>query len=555
MTVGPKSPPADLSRKVVGLVPDPAVLQRLRDGHILEANEAFAALLDEERTEVVGRTMADLGLDLEPAERDTWIDALQEHGVVRDVPIHVRRGDERRLHLVSSRLVDRQGEPCVLSVAKDLTHRERLEQRLEHMAHRDPLTGLANRRLLREQGETELARAEGTGERIGLVFVDLARFKRINDSLGHDAGDEVLVMAAKRLKGALRTGDLVARVGGDEFVALVPEVVAVEELRQVAERFEAAFEDPFRVDGRSVELGLRMGLALYPDHSSDFTELLSRADQAMYEAELTGGDGVAVYSPMIGTESEGGSAREQALQRALRADELVVHYQPIYRAGDDALVGAEALARWEHPGAGLLSAADFLPLAERTGLIREIDEWVLRAVVDQLGAWTSEETAPRWVAVNLSVSSLGRADLTEMVWDLLEAKEIPPERLIIEVTERVALRDPEKTAETLSRLRARGVRVGLDEFGTGHALPTYLRQFAANILKLDMELIQQIGDFPHDDDFVAGIAALGRHLDMMVLAEGVESRRQLDRLQEAGVELAQGYHLGRARPAEEIDAR
>lgn len=555
MTVGPKSPPADLSRKVVGLVPDPAVLQRLRDGHILEANEAFAALLDEERTEVVGRTMADLGLDLEPAERDTWIDALQEHGVVRDVPIHVRRGDERRLHLVSSRLVDRQGEPCVLSVAKDLTHRERLEQRLEHMAHRDPLTGLANRRLLREQGETELARAEGTGERIGLVFVDLARFKRINDSLGHDAGDEVLVMAAKRLKGALRTGDLVARVGGDEFVALVPEVVTVEELRQVAERFEAAFEDPFRVDGRSVELGLRMGLALYPDHSSDFTELLSRADQAMYEAELTGGDGVAVYSPMIGSESEGGSAREQALQRALRADELVVHYQPIYRARDDALVGAEALARWEHPGAGLLSAADFLPLAERTGLIREIDEWVLRAVVDQLGAWTSDETAPRWVAVNLSVSSLGRTDLTEMVWDLLEAKEIPPERLIIEVTERVALRDPEKTAETLSRLRARGVRVGLDEFGTGHALPTYLRQFAANILKLDMELIQQIGDFPHDDDFVAGIAALGRHLDMMVLAEGVESRRQLDRLQEAGVELAQGYHLGRARPAEEIDER
>lgn len=555
MTVGPKSPPADLSRKVVGLVPDPAVLQRLRDGHILEANEAFAALLDEERTEVVGRTMADLGLDLEPAERDTWIDALQEHGVVRDVPIHVRRGDERRLHLVSSRLVDRQGEPCVLSVAKDLTHRERLEQRLEHMAHRDPLTGLANRRLLREQGETELARAEGTGERIGLVFVDLARFKRINDSLGHDAGDEVLVMAAKRLKGALRTGDLVARVGGDEFVALVPEVVAVEELRQVAERFEAAFEDPFRVDGRSVELGLRMGLALYPDHSSDFTELLSRADQAMYEAELTGGDGVAVYSPMIGTESEGGSAREQALQRALRADELVVHYQPIYRARDDALVGAEALARWQHPGAGLLSAADFLPLAERTGLIREIDEWVLRAVVDQLGAWTGDETAPRWVAVNLSVSSLGRTDLTEMVWDLLEAKEIPPERLIIEVTERVALRDPEKTAETLSRLRARGVRVGLDEFGTGHALPTYLRQFAANILKLDMELIQQIGDFPHDDDFVAGIAALGRHLDMMVLAEGVESRRQLDRLQEAGVELAQGYHLGRARPAEEIDER
>ncbi len=677
MSPDPRGEAPGLLGVALGLMPDPALLRRRDDGVILEANRAFAEMLDEEPADLIDRSLEELELDLRDAEREPYLEALEERGEVRDVPLHVTLGDEVRLHLISSRLVEHRGETCVLSVAKDVTDRERterrlesserryrmlfdrnvagtfrtaldgeilecnqafaemfgygspeeaegrpvqelyaeseerarrmdslqergalagvelklerrdgspiwvlensflvdegegepvnmgtlvditdrvrLEERLERMAHRDSLTGLPNRRLLREQGQDALSRADRTGERVGVVFLDIARFKRVNDTLGHTAGDEVLVMAAKRMESCLRAGgDLVARVGGDEFVALVPEVRTEGDLRRVAERFDVAFDDPFRVDDSRLHLNLRMGLALYPDHGSNFSELLSSADHAMYEAEPRAGEPITVYEPVMGPGPEGGLAREEALRRALEEEELVLHYQPIFAADGETLRGAETLVRWRHPEAGLLDAAEFVPLAERSGLVRRLDEWVLRRTIDQLGAWERAETGPGWTSVNLSASSLSRPDLSAFVGGLLDEEGVPGRRLAIEITERVALRDPEEVAETLRELRGRGVRVAIDDFGTGHAVLAYLRQFVANILKLDMVFVQQMEREPRDAELVAGIAALGRQLDMEVLAEGVETPDQLERLVEMDVEMAQGYHLGRPCPPEEL---
>ena len=680
MTPEPSGEVPDLLGAMLGLMPDPALLRRRDDAVILEANQAFVEMLDEPRTEVLGRSLEELDLEVRPADRRPYLEALEREGEVCDRPIHVRVNGDRRLHLISSRLVEHRDGTCVLSVAKDITDRERaqqrlesserryrrlfdrnvagtfrtsldgeilecneafaemfgygspeeakgravkelyaepeargrrmerlreegalagvelelrrrdgspvwvlensflvegedgesenmgtlvdisdrkrLEDRLERMAHRDSLTGLANRRLLREQGESALARADRMGERVGLVFLDIARFKRVNDTLGHSAGDEVLVMAAKRLESCLRAGgDLVARVGGDEFVALVPEVNREGDVRRVAERFEAAFDEPFQVDGSRLHLDLRMGLAFYPDHGSNFSELLSCADHAMYEADPRSGSGIAIYEAVMGPGPEGGLAREEALRRALAEDELALHYQPIVAAVTGELRGAETLVRWEHPEAGLLDAAEFVPLAERSGLIRQLDEWVLREAVHQLGTWEQAQGGPEWISVNLSASSLSRPDLHSFVCGLLDEAGVPGDRLAIEITERVALRDPEDVARTLRKLRERGVLVAIDDFGTGHAVLAYLRQFVANILKLDMVFVQQMEQEPRDAELVAGIAALGRQLEMEVLAEGVESPGQLERLVEMEVEMAQGYYLGRPAPAEELQRR
>lgn len=667
---------AEMLGDVLRLMPDPALLRRREDGVVLETNRALAELLGRDREDLLGRPLSGLGLEFPDAEREEYRRLLRERGDVRDFPMHVDTGDRRHLHLLSSRLIGVDGDECVLTVAKDITDRERaerrlqrsesryrqlfernvagtfrtaldgtilecnqvfadmfgyrapgelvgrsaaelyaepgerrdrmevlreeevlagrelelvhrdgtplwvlensfliegeegepenmgtlvditdrkrLESRLQRLAHRDPLTGLANRRLLRERAADELARADRSGARVGLAFLDLSRFKRVNDTLGHAAGDEVLMMAARRLESCLRESDLLARVGGDEFAALLPEVDSEGDLRTVAERLAAGFEDPFRIGDSTIHLDLRMGLALYPDHASNFSELLSCADHAMYEADLTGGAPIALYASVMGPGRRGELAREEALRRALEEDELTLRYQPIYASRTGELRGAEALVRWEHPEAGRLRAAEFVPLAERAGLIRALDEWVLGATVRQLAEWEETGEGPGWVSVNLSASSLADPQLADTVRGLLGEAGVGGERLTVEITERVALRDPEEVSETLEGLRAAGVRVAVDDFGTGHAVLAYLKQFVANMLKLDMVFVQHLDDDPRDVELLAGIAALGRQLDMEVLAEGVEEREQLERLEEMEVDMVQGYYLGRPMTAAEL---
>jgi len=699
----------DLLSEVLALVPDPVLLRRREDDVVLECNRAFAEMVGVAPEEVRGRSLEELGLRFPAEEREAFERRLEADGEVRDALLRVYRGEERLRHLVSSRQVLHRGEPCVISVSKDITDRprlarrleasrrryralfdrnvagtfrtaldgtilecnrafarmfgyagpeevegrsvvelypspeeraarivrlreeeelageelelrcrdgspiwvlensflvedgsdepvnmgtlvditdrKRLEERLERWAYRDALTGLANRRMLRSRAEGAIATADRVGMRVGLVFLDLVRFKRVNDTLGHGAGDDVLVMGARRLESCVREADLVARTGGDEFAAILTGLEDERALRRVAERFVECFEDPFRIDGSEIHLDLRMGMALYPDHASNFNELLSRAGHALREADVTAGLPAAIYEPVTGPGLEGELAREEQLRRALEEGELTLHYQPIVETATCALRGAEALVRWEHPEAGLLRAAEFVPLAERSGLVARLDRWVMRAAVRQLAAWEREdgdpaldpggpvrgssgrgnsgrgsparESAPRagpeWISVNLSAASLADPALDERVRGLLEEEGVPGERLAVEITERVALRDPDRVAETLEGLRRRGVRVAIDDFGTGRAVLAYLKQFAADILKLDMVFVQRVEESRRDEELVAGIAALGRQLGMEVLAEGVEGPGQFERLRSIEVDLVQGYHVGRPVPAVELN--
>jgi diguanylate cyclase (GGDEF)-like protein/PAS domain S-box-containing protein len=523
------------------------------DGTILECNRAFAEMLGfDSPAGAEGWSARDLYAA--PGQREERMERLQRERTLAGAELELRRRDGTRVWVLENSFLveDGDGRKVNMGTLVDITDRKRLEERLERLAHRDVLTGLPNRRLLRARAEDLLAAADRTGERLGMVFLDLARFKRVNDTLGHAAGDDVLVMAARRMESCVRGADLVARVGGDEFAALLPSVASEAGLRRVAERFEDRFRDPFRIDGSTIHLDLRMGLALYPDHASNFSELLTCADHALHEADLAGGAAVRLYEPVMGPGPEGALAREEALRRALEEDELVLHYQPIYCARSDALRGAEALVRWNHPEAGLLRAAEFVPLAERSGLAGRLDAWVLRAAIRQLAAWEEGGEGPEWVSVNLSAASLASPDLTDYVVELLEEAGVPGRRLAVEITERVALRDPGDVSATLDRLREHGVRVAVDDFGTGHAVLAYLKQFVADVLKLDMVFVQGMDRVARDEELVAGIAALGRQLDMEVLAEGVERPAQLERLKAMNVDMVQGYYLGRPAPAEAI---
>ncbi len=524
------------------------------DGEILDCNRAFAELFgfgspDEAR----GRPVQ--GLYAVPQEGEARLERLREEGALEDTELELQRRDGSPVWALESAFLveDGDGEATAVGTVVDITDRKRLESRMERMGHRDSLTGLPNRRLLLERAAASLSRADRLGERVGLIFLDIARFARVNDAVGREGGDEVLVTAAKRLDSCLRTGgDLVARVGGDEFVALVPDVEVEDDLRRVAERFAHVFREPFRVDGEELELDLRMGLALYPDHGSNVAEVLERADHARFRADADDADGVAIYAPVTGPGPDGGLAREEDLRRALDEGELELHYQPIHGLEGDGPTAAEGLVRWRHPEAGLLRAAEFVPLAQRTDLVAELDEWVLRAAVDQIALWASSGDGPAWASVNLSASTLERPDLPALVDDLLASAEVPGSRLGVEIAERIALREPEGMAETIEALRERDVRVAIDDFGTGQSVLAYLQRYEASILKLDMVLVHQMGREPRDAETVAGIAALAREMGMEVMAEGVETPEQLSRLGEMQVDMAQGHHLGRPAPAEEL---
>jgi diguanylate cyclase (GGDEF)-like protein len=420
-------------------------------------------------------------------------------------------------------------------------------RRLRHQALHDALTGLPNRTLLHRRAGRDLRGDDPAA----MLLIDLDRFKEVNDTLGHDYGDALLVEVAERLGAALRREDTLARFGGDEFAVLVagaPDRAAVIE---VAARLQEALRRPFALRGVAVELEASIGVALYPEHGTTAGRLLQRADVAMYEAKR-GGHGIVTYTAERDPYSADRLGLLAELRRAIEHDELVLHYQPKVSLRTGELTGVEALVRWQHPVRGLLGPDEFIPLAERTGAVADLTRWVVDHALAQCAAWR-ERGIDLPVAVNLAAANIVDVTLPEAIGALLERYDVPAERLECEISEHTVMADPSRAGAVLVGLRELGVGLSLDDFGTGHSSLSYLKRLPLDEVKIDRSFVAGMTEDENDAVIVRSTIDLARNLGLRVVAEGVETAEIMDALRELRCDIAQGYHISRPLPAGELD--
>jgi diguanylate cyclase (GGDEF)-like protein len=443
-----------------------------------------------------------------------------------------------------------EGRPRLVAVARNASEQHRNEQRLRYLATHDALTTLPNRSFLDEQ-LPELARqAAENDETLALGVIDLDGFKRINDSLGHPAGDELLRTVAGRLMRVVRETDVVVRMGGDEFVVVLPRVGCTEDLLQTGRRITAALEAPVALAGKLVHISGSVGFAVYPDHASDIVRLNSHADTALYRAKAAGKNRTVVYDPQWNV-GEDRLSMESALRAGFAAGEFFPVYQPILDVATGRVVGCEALMRWDRPGFGLVPPSTFIPVAESIGLIDALGLWMLRAACMQVLAFEKHTGQRLFVSVNLSPAQF-HGDLAQKVFQSLALTGLPGERLRLEITEGALMRDPQLTEQVLKELTQHKVSFAIDDFGTGHASFAYLRNFPLHTLKIDQTFIEKLPSSRKDAAICSALFQLAEELGLQCVAEGVETLEQWQFLREKRCTLAQGYLLGRPMPANEF---
>lgn len=431
------------------------------------------------------------------------------------------------------------------------------EEKLYHQAHYDALTDLPNRVLLRDRLDQAMSRASREGRSVAVLFLDLDRFKSINDSLGHVAGDEFLKEMASRLTQNLRDGDSVVRFGGDEFIIVVPDIPSdihiISTISKICENVLAAIIEPFSLEGHEVKISGSVGVSLFPQDADNFDDLLKNADTAMYHAKAQGRDNYQFYAHDLNAAAMQHFNMQNNLHRALENDELELYYQPKIDLQNGSLVGAECLIRWQHPELGLVPPSHFIPIAEDTGLITSIGEWVLRTACAQSRVWLDGGLSAVRMAVNLSPRQFHSRHLVATVGEILEETKLPVQLLEVEVTEGAIMTDIDRTISTLHALSEMGVRIAVDDFGTGYSSLAYLAQFPLDVLKIDQSFVRDVVERSDVACVVTAIVGLAHSLDLEVVAEGVEKREQLEFLRALGCEEIQGYLSGRPISAGEFE--
>ena len=427
--------------------------------------------------------------------------------------------------------------------AADVTARKQAEARIEYLATRDALTGLPNRALLTDRAGQAILTAARSGAQLAVLCVDLDRFKLVNDSLGHQAGDSLLRAVADRLQNTLGREDTLARLGGDDFVLLWNGLKSAEDAAVLAQRILSVLARPFTIEGNALNVGASIGIGIYPNDGRDFAELLKNADAALYAAKENGGGSWRLFAPGLNARAAERLRMENELRGALARSELVLHWHPVVR-GRGQVVGAEALVRWNHSGRGLLMPEEFVPLAEECGLIRAVGEWTLERALSQAGAWHRKMPGRAWFAVNVSAQELAQGDAYyEKVRTCLRDNLLDGDRLELEVTERVLMSNLAENLETLRQIGSLGVRFAIDDFGTGYSSLAYLRILPVHKIKIDRSFLREIETHPADEAIVRAITAMANTLGIEIAAEGVENEAQLKRLLALGCEQWQGHHF------------
>jgi diguanylate cyclase (GGDEF)-like protein/PAS domain S-box-containing protein len=446
------------------------------------------------------------------------------------------------------------GEPFrgTYGVLRDITERKRAEETIEFQLYHDLLTTLPNRGLFRDRLEMALSHAKRNKERLAVLFLDLDGFKVVNDSLGHLTGDQVLQAVALRLCSCLREGDTLARVGGDEFNLLLPEIRQHEDVIKIAEKLINTLKTPFILEKNEVFVTISIGIAMFPDDGQTIEALVKNADLAMYHIKGRGKNGYQFFADKVGGGILSSLPLERGLRRALNDEQLVLHYQPQVDINSGRIVGVEALVRWQHPEAGLIPPGDFIPLAEEIGLISQIGEWVLDEACAEFSRWHQAGVAPDTMAVNLSTAQLYRSDFVPMVLDVLRQHNMSGEHLELEITENLLMHDMEHVVQKLLQLSAHGIGVAVDDFGTGYSSLGYLETLPLHTLKMDRSFIRGIKSADEQYSIINAIVAMAKGLDLEIVAEGVEEEVQLEYLRSLDCFRIQGFLFSRPLPAEDI---
>jgi diguanylate cyclase (GGDEF)-like protein/PAS domain S-box-containing protein len=435
---------------------------------------------------------------------------------------------------------------------RDITERYKAKERMDYMAHHDDLTELPNRRFFVKKLNERLKLAQESKETFSIMFLDLDRFKLINDTLGHNTGDLVLGIVAKRLKTCLSEQDIVARMGGDEFTILLQETVCMEEAERIAGKIIEELRKPLFINGNEFYLTASIGIVFYPHDGKNAEILMKHADIAMYQAKERGKNSYVVYKPSQDNGMEQ-LILESSLRKAIGNNEFIVYYQPQIDLRTERIVGVEALIRWKHPQLGMVSPAKFIPLAEETGMITQIGEWVMKEACRQNKKWQDMGLPPVRVSVNLSTRQFSKQDITRVVTDVLQETGLNPGYLGLEITESMTM-NVEHAVHTLRDLKNLGVQISMDDFGTGYSSLYYLKKFSIDHLKIDQSFVRDIMIDSSDADIVSTIISMAHNLGIKVIAEGVETEEQLCYLKEQGCEEVQGYLYSPPLPAHEIES-
>jgi len=521
------------------------------DGEVVLANSETERLFGYGRIELIGKAVE----DLVPSAAGPWYREPPETG---ELQLHALRKDGGRFPVEIFLTTLRTEEETLISAAvKDVTERTLAAEELAHQASHDPLTGLPNRTLFLDRLDHALHRARRSANELAVIFLDLDDFKLVNDTFGHDIGDLLLLALTPRLSAALRPGDTIARFGGDEFVVLCEDLKGEADAMHIAKRISEACGEPVVVGGRQHAVTVSSGVVLVTDPlSANPSSVLRDADAAMYRAKASGKGRVEMFDEGMRTRLIERFGIESQLRRALERDELRLHFQPVVALGSGQVVAVEALVRWQHPQRGLLEPAQFIDVAQSSGLIVQIDEWVIEQACRQAAVWQkrSSDREPVHMSVNLSPRRLVRSDVAPSVARTLESTGLDPRLLELEITENTLLEDAEACSRSLRDLKALGVRLVLDDFGTGYSSLSNLKRLTIDALKIDRSFVDGLGRDDEDGAIINAVLSMAEALDVGVTAEGVETPAQLSRLREQGCEFAQGYLFGRPAPASRVAA-
>jgi diguanylate cyclase (GGDEF)-like protein/PAS domain S-box-containing protein len=529
-------------------------------GNITFLNLVAVRMTGWSRDEAAGRPMPEVFRVLDATSRKTTPNPM-EMAVRQNRTVHLpsnciliqRDGCEIPIEDSVAPIHDREGQATgVVIVFRDVSSSQTMAVQMAHSAHHDFLTGLPNRKMLNDRVSQAIVLAPRHNKKVAVLFLDLDGFKYINDSLGHSIGDRLLQSVAKRLVESVRGSDTVSRQGGDEFVLLLSEVAHTEGVAITVRRLLQVVAAPHSIDQHDLHVTACIGVSTYPDDGPDAETLIKNADTAMYQAKENGRQSYQFFKPAMNVRAVERQSIEGSLRRALERQEFAVHYQPKINLRTGEISGAEALIRWTHPTRGLVSPAQFIPVAEDCGLILPIGNWVLREACKQARAWVEAGLPLGTMGVNISAVEFRNENFLEGVFAILKDTCLNPNLLELELTESVLMKRPESTASVLQALRAKGVQVAVDDFGTGYSSLSYLQKFSIDALKIDQSFVRRITTAPAETTIVTAVISMARSLKLRVVAEGVETLKELEFLQAHQCDEAQGYYFSRPIPPEQF---
>jgi diguanylate cyclase (GGDEF)-like protein/PAS domain S-box-containing protein len=538
-------------RQIIDHIPSQITVKDVRDRRYVLVNRVAEIQFGLSNDAIVGKTACDLFPTAlaEKIARDDDESLRSADGLLLDEHRWESKASGN-LFITSKRIVIRNqtGEPrYIINVVEDVTDRRRADEKIAHLAHYDALTDLPNRVLFREQVERELQRTK-RDEQFALLYIDIDEFKGINDSLGHHVGDELLKVVATRLRSCIRETDLVARLGGDEFAVIQTNAGNVADVVEFVTRIHEAIRQPYQCLGHQLSTDASIGIALAPRDGTDLDQLIKNADLAMYGAKADGRRTHRFFEPAMDARAKAQLIMQQDLRQALVDGGFEIHYQPVVDLGNDVVTGCEALLRWRHPDRGMISPAEFIPVAEDTGLIVELGEWVLRTACAEAASWPDHVR----LAVNVSPVQLKCPTLGLKIASALAASGLPASRLELEITEAVLIRDDEAALAILHQLRTIGVRIALDDFGTGYSSLSYLKRFPFDKIKIDRSFVSDITEIDGSSAIVQAVVNIAASRNMTTTAEGVETLEQKERLRALGCTEMQGYLFSAAKPGPEV---